>query len=88
MEEETVSDKEAAEGPIDSMESDEEIWIAVNLPKKITEITALCQTADRHELSHHHQVFATVASVIQCSSGDFENFVLTPSTFRRKRMSA
>ena len=69
------------------MKKDEESWITVNLPKKIMECTALCQTAHRHGMSHH-QVFATVTSVIPYSSGNFENFVLSPSTSRRKRMSA
>ena len=84
MEEETVSDKEVAEGPIDSMESDEESWITVKLPKQIMESTAVCQNADRHELSHHHQVFATVTTVIPYSSGNFENFVPSPSTSRKE----
>ena len=85
VEEETVSDKEVAEEPIASMDNDEESWVTVNLPKMIMESTTLCQTANRQGLSHR-QVFATVASVIQCSSGDVENF-LSPSTSRRKRVS-
>ena len=60
--------------------------ISVQLPKKILRSEKFSQVADREGLSSNHY-FAVVASMIDASSGNLDDFVISPSTGRRSRAS-
>ena len=60
--------------------------ISEQLPRKILRSEKLTQVADREGLSTNHY-FAVVASMIDASSGNLGDFVLSPSTGRSSRAS-
>ena len=58
--------------------------IILQLPRKILRSEKISQMADRTNLSSN-AYFLVVTSVIQSSSADVENFMISPSTGRRAR---
>ena len=60
--------------------------MSVQLPRKILRFEKLTQVAGTEGLSTNHY-FAVVASMIDASSGNLDDFVISPSTGRRSRAS-